>query len=65
MLQVGFEATEVEVVESQGTLLLCVNVTQPENAPIDVTFGLEVHSLPGTAGKEPCLLMPYLVCSVT
>ena len=51
-LQVGFEATEVEVLESKGTLLLCVNVTQPDNAPIGISFGLEVQSLPGTAGKE-------------
>ena len=57
-LQVGFEVTEVEVLESQDTLLLCVNVTQPDNAPIDVTFELEIHSQLETAGKEI-----YSVCS--
>jgi len=47
---VGFESTFLEVSESAGKVELCVNISQPSNAPVEIEFNLIVESNPGTAG---------------
>jgi len=49
-LVVGFENTSLEVSESAGKVELCVNISQPSNAPIEIEFNLTVESHAGTAG---------------
>ena len=51
-LQVGFEETEVDVLESAGSVSVCVNVTQPDNAPIGVSFALRIQVQPKTASEN-------------
>jgi len=49
-LVVGFENTSLEVSENAGNVELCLNVSQPSYAPIDIEFNLTVESRAGTAG---------------
>jgi len=49
-LVVGFENTSLEVSENGGKVELCVNISQPSNAPIEIEFSLTVESRAGTAG---------------
>ena len=51
-LQVGFEETEVDILESAGSVSVCVNVTQPDNAPIGFSFGLRIQAQPKTASEN-------------
>jgi len=48
-LVVGFENTSLEVSESVGNVELCVNISQPFNAPFEIEFNLTVESRAGTA----------------
>ena len=47
---VGFEKTFLNVSESGGKVEICVNVTQPSSAPIEIEFNLTVKTNAGTAG---------------
>ena len=47
---VGFENTSLEVSESVGEVELCVNISQPSNAPVEIEFNLTVEIHAGTAG---------------
>lgn len=49
-LVVGFENTSLEVSKSVGEVELCVNISQPSNAPIEIEFNLTVETRAGTAG---------------
>jgi len=40
----------LEVSESVGNIELCVNISQPFNAPVEIEFNLTVESRAGTAG---------------
>ena len=51
-LQVGFVETEVDVLESAGSVSVCVNVTQSDNAPIGFSFGLRIQAQPKTAREN-------------
>ena len=49
-LVVGFENTSLEVSESAGKVELCVNISQPSSAPVEIEFNLTVQLHAGTAG---------------
>jgi len=49
-LVVGFENTSLDVSESVGNVELCVNISQPFKAPVEIEFNLTVESRAGTAG---------------
>ena len=49
-LLVGFEKSSLEVSEVAGDVELCVNISQPSNAPVEVGFNLTVETRAGTAG---------------
>ena len=49
-LVVGFERTFLNISESAGKVKICVNITQPSSAPIEIKFNLTVRTSTGTAG---------------
>ena len=49
-LVVGFESTFLNVSESAGKVEICVNITQPSSAAIEIEFNLTVRTHAGTAG---------------
>ena len=48
---VGFEKMFLNVSENAGKVEICVNITQPSNAPIEIEFNLTVRTQAGTAGE--------------
>jgi len=51
-LVVGFETTSLEVSESAGKVELCVNISQPSTAPVEIEFNLTVQLHAGTADSS-------------
>ena len=50
---VGFERTVLNVSENAGKVEICVNISQPSNAPIEIhSFNLTVKTQAGTAGQH-------------
>ena len=49
-LVVGFERTFLNVSENAGKVEICVNISQPSSAPIEIKFNLTVKTQAGTAG---------------
>ena len=47
---VGFERTFLNVSENAEKVEICVNISQPSNAPIEIEFNLTVRTQAGTAG---------------
>lgn len=47
---VGFESSRVEALEGSEEVILCVSVTEPANAPIEIEFLLEASTLQRSAG---------------
>ena len=47
---VGFENSRVEALEGSAKVVLCVNVTEPANVPIEIEFLLEASTLQRSAG---------------
>ena len=48
---VGFESSRVEALEGSEKVILCVSVTEPANAPIEIEFLLEASTLQRSAGN--------------
>ena len=48
---VGFERTFLNVSENAGKVEICVNISQPSSAPIEIEFNLTVKTHAGTAGE--------------
>ena len=54
---IGFESTFLEVLESSEKVEICVNISQPSSAVIEIKpFNLTVRTKTGTAG-HPAILM--------
>ena len=47
---VGFEKMFLNISENAGKVEICVNVSQPSNALIEIEFNLTVRTQAGTAG---------------
>ena len=48
---VGFEKTLLKISENAEKVEICVNISQPSNAPIEIQpFNLTVKTSAGTAG---------------
>ena len=55
---IGFESTFLEVSESSEKVEICVNITQPSSAPIEIKpFNLTVKTRAGTAGQLAILMI--------
>ena len=49
---IGFEKIFLNVSESAGKVEICVNISQPSSAPIEIKpFNLSVKTQAGTAGQ--------------
>ena len=57
-LVIGFEKTFLNVSENVGNVEICVNITQPSSAPIEIKpFNLTVKTRAGTAGQLAILMI--------
>ena len=55
---IGFESTFLEVLESSEKVEICVNITQPSSAAIEIKpFNLTVRTRTGTAGQAAILMI--------
>ena len=70
---IGFESTFLEVSENAGKVEICVNISQPSSAAIEIKpFNLTVKTRAGTAGQLAILMIAnsmvlvfsYIGCSL-